>query len=140
MPKTVETRIEETLESIHPTRKADGGGAQVLRFNEEGGGVVEFASGACEDCPISMMTLKEGIEQCLKSGIPSITEVQVVLIPWRIDTSYTLIRALALPDRRHRTGAPLYSGSTSPMAIRSDPVTRIGAFIVMRTCPGSRNE
>ncbi|MBD49384.1 MAG: hypothetical protein CME23_03705, partial [Gemmatimonadetes bacterium] len=29
-------------------------------------------------CPISMMTLKEGIEQRLKSGIPSITEVQAL--------------------------------------------------------------
>ena len=34
--------------------------------------------GACEDCPISLMALKEGIERRLKSGVPGIREVQAV--------------------------------------------------------------
>ncbi len=77
MPNTVETKIEEILESIRPALKADGGDVEFLRFSEEG--VVELRLlGACEDCPISMMTLKEGIEQRLKSGIPGVTAVQAV--------------------------------------------------------------
>ena len=78
MPNTVETQIEEILESIRPALKADGGDVEFVRFNEEGGVVELRLLGACEDCPISMMTLKEGIEQRLKSGIPSITEVQAL--------------------------------------------------------------
>jgi len=78
MPNTVETKIEEILESIRPALKADGGDVEFLRFNEEGGVVELRLLGACEDCPISMMTLKEGIERRLKSGIPGITEVQAV--------------------------------------------------------------
>ena len=78
MPNTVETRIEEILESIRPALKADGGDVEFLRFNEEGGVVELRLLGACEDCPISMMTLKDGIEDRLKSHIPAVTEVQAV--------------------------------------------------------------
>ncbi len=78
MPNTVETKIEEILESIRPALKADGGDVEFLRFIEEGGVVELRLLGACEECPISMMTLKEGIERRLKSDIPAITEVQAV--------------------------------------------------------------
>ncbi len=78
MPNTVETKIEEVLESIRPALKADGGDVEFLRFHEERGVVELRLLGACEDCPISMMTLKQGIERRLKSGIPGITEVRAV--------------------------------------------------------------
>ena len=78
MPNTVETKIEEILESIRPALKADGGDVEFLNFNEEDGVVELRLLGACEDCPISMMTLKEGIERRLKSDIPAVTEVQAV--------------------------------------------------------------
>jgi Fe-S cluster biogenesis protein NfuA len=78
MSSTIETKIEEILESIRPALKADGGDVEFLRFVEDRGVVELRLLGACEDCPISMMTLKEGIERRLKSGIPGITEVQAV--------------------------------------------------------------
>ncbi len=78
MPNTVEGKIEEILESIRPALKADGGDVEFLGFIE-GDGVVELRLlGACEDCPISMMTLREGIERRLRSGVPGIREVQAV--------------------------------------------------------------
>ncbi len=78
MLNTVETKIEEVLESIRPALKADGGDVEFLQFNSEGGVVELRLLGACEDCPISMMTLKEGIEQRLKSSVPGVMEVQAV--------------------------------------------------------------
>ena len=78
MPNTVETKIEEILESIRPALKADGGDVEFLSFSEEGGVVELRLLGACEDCPISMMTLKEGIERRLKSGVPGVTAVEAV--------------------------------------------------------------
>ena len=78
MRNTAEAKIEEVLGSIRPALKADGGDVEFLGFNEEDGVVELRLLGACEDCPISMMTLKEGIERRLKSGIPGITEVQAV--------------------------------------------------------------
>ena len=78
MPNTIETKIEDILESIRPALRADGGDVEFLRFIE-GEGVVELRLlGACEDCPISMMTLREGIERRLRSGVPCIREVQAV--------------------------------------------------------------
>ena len=78
MPNTIETKIEDILESIRPALKADGGDVEFLRFIEEGGVVEPRLLGVCEDCPISMMTLKKGIERRLKSGVPGIREVQAV--------------------------------------------------------------
>ena len=78
MSNTIKTKIEGILESIRPALKADGGDIEFLRFIEEGGVVELRLLGACEDCPISMMTLKEGIERRLKSGVPGSREVQVV--------------------------------------------------------------
>lgn len=34
--------------------------------------------GACSGCPMSMMTLKSGIEKFLKQQIPEITKVEAV--------------------------------------------------------------
>ena len=78
MPNTIETKIEDILESIRSALKADGGDVEFLRFIEEGGVVELRLPGVCEDCPISMRTLKEGIERRLKSGVPGIREVQAV--------------------------------------------------------------
>ncbi len=78
MPNTIEAKIEEILESIRPALKADGGDVEFLRFIEEEGVVELRWLGACEDCPISMVTLKEGIERRLKSGVPDVTEVKAV--------------------------------------------------------------
>jgi len=78
MPMTVEARIEEILESIRPVLWADGGDVEFLRFDEDGGVVELRLLGACEGCPISMMTLKEGIERRLKDRIPGVMEVRAV--------------------------------------------------------------
>ena len=78
MPITVEGRIEEILESIRPALWADGGDVELLRFDEDRGVVELRLLGACDDCPISKMTLKEGIERRLKDSIPVVLEVKAV--------------------------------------------------------------
>lgn len=71
-------RIEEVLQSIRPAIQADGGDVELLQY-DEGSGLVEVRlMGACETCPISMMTLKEGIERRLKSAVPGVVEVTAV--------------------------------------------------------------
>jgi len=74
----MEARIEGVLEAIRPALQADGGDLEFLSFNESDGIVELRLLGACESCPISMMTLKEGIEHRLKSSVPGVTEVQAV--------------------------------------------------------------
>jgi NFU1 iron-sulfur cluster scaffold homolog, mitochondrial len=70
-----EQRILEVLDQIRPALHADGGDVEFLGFNE-GDGVVQLRlMGACESCPISMVTLKEGIERRLRHSLPQVTEV-----------------------------------------------------------------
>ena len=71
-------RIEEVLDSIRPAIRADGGDVELLEFDENSGVVEVRLIGACESCPISMMTLKEGIEKRLRSTVPGVVEVTAV--------------------------------------------------------------
>lgn len=75
---TAHDQIEEILDSIRPAIRADGGDVELVDFSEADGVVSVRLLGACESCPISMMTLKEGIERRLKGAIPGIMEVRAV--------------------------------------------------------------
>jgi Fe-S cluster biogenesis protein NfuA len=75
---TTRDRIEEVLESIRPAIQADGGDVELVQVDETAGLVQVRLKGACESCPISMMTLKEGIETRVKRAVPGIVEVTAV--------------------------------------------------------------
>lgn len=75
---TPREKILEVLDSIRPAIQADGGDVEFLAYREEDGVVEVRLLGACESCPISMMTLKEGIERRLKGSVPGIVEVTAV--------------------------------------------------------------
>lgn len=78
MTATTRDRIEAVLESIRPALHADGGDVEFLDF-DEGDGIVQLRLlGACESCPISMLTLKEGIEQRMRRTVPEVTSVHAV--------------------------------------------------------------
>jgi Fe-S cluster biogenesis protein NfuA len=70
---TVEDQVREVLELIRPQIQMDGGD---LRLQSVDGGVVTVQLlGVCETCPISPVTLKQGVERILKERIPGVTEV-----------------------------------------------------------------
>ncbi len=65
--------VEEVLSVIRPSLKADGGDIELVDVKD---GVVSVRlKGACGSCPMSTMTLKNGVERALKQQIPSIREV-----------------------------------------------------------------
>lgn len=72
---TPREKILEVLDSIRPAIQADGGDVELLDYRPEDGVVEVRLLGACESCPISMMTLKEGIERRIKSSVPDVVEV-----------------------------------------------------------------
>ena len=78
MTTTTRDRIEAVLESIRPALHADGGDVEFLSFDEKDGIVELRLLVACESCPISMLTLKEGIEQRLRRTVPEVTTVTAV--------------------------------------------------------------
>ncbi len=75
---TLKTEILKVLESIRPVIQADGGDVEFVDFDEKKGVVHLRMLGACESCPISMRTLKEGIEKRMREQISAVTEVQAV--------------------------------------------------------------
>lgn len=70
-----ESQILEVLDQIRPALHADGGDVEFLGFDEDHGVVQLRLMGACDSCPISMLTLKEGIEKRIRSTLPEVTEV-----------------------------------------------------------------
>jgi Fe-S cluster biogenesis protein NfuA len=75
---TKEERIQGVLEQIRPALHADGGDVEFLGFDESEGIVHLRLMGACESCPISMLTLKEGIERRIRSSVPEVMEVLAI--------------------------------------------------------------
>jgi Fe-S cluster biogenesis protein NfuA len=69
-------KLEETLEYIRPAVQADGGDLVLLGADQ--GKVSIQMVGACGGCPLSMMTLKAGIERILMDRVPGVTEVTAV--------------------------------------------------------------
>ncbi len=66
-------KIEEVLASMRPYVVRDGGDIELVSYK---GGVVSLRLlGACVSCPLSMLTLKMGIEERLKESVPEIVEV-----------------------------------------------------------------
>jgi Fe-S cluster biogenesis protein NfuA len=66
-------KLEETLEYIRPAIQMDGG--DLLLLGVEDGTVNLQMVGACGGCPMSMMTLKAGIERILKDRVPGVVAV-----------------------------------------------------------------
>ena len=77
-PVPVEDRIQEVLASIRPAIRADGGDIQLVEYDEASGCVKIRMVGACHACPMSMLTLKAGIEQRLRMIVPEVTAVESV--------------------------------------------------------------
>jgi Fe-S cluster biogenesis protein NfuA len=71
-------QILHVLDEIRPAIQADGGDVELVGYDPDSGIVELRLLGACESCPISMVTLKEGIERRLQSVLPEVREVQAV--------------------------------------------------------------
>lgn len=66
-------KLDAALEYIRPAVQADGG--DIVLLGVDGGRVQLEMVGACGGCPLSMMTLKAGIERILLDRVPGVTEV-----------------------------------------------------------------
>jgi Fe-S cluster biogenesis protein NfuA len=70
-------RVELALDSIRPYLEADGGNVSVEEITTDK--VVKLRLlGACGSCPMSIMTLKAGIEEAIKKSVPEIIRVEAV--------------------------------------------------------------
>ena len=68
--------VQLALEKIRPMLQRDGGDIELVEVND---GVVKVRlTGACKGCPMSQMTLKQGVEKLLLKEVPGLKEVQAV--------------------------------------------------------------
>ena len=67
-------KVEKVLDEIRPMLIRDGGNVELVSV--EGGVVKVRLQGACAGCPMSQMTLRNGIEKVLKDKIPEVTAVE----------------------------------------------------------------
>ena len=75
--KEIRAKIENTLDSIRPYLKADGGDVEFVDVSDEM--VVKLKLiGTCSTCNMSRFTMKAGIEDSLMKAIPAIKSVVAV--------------------------------------------------------------
>ena len=70
-------RVEVALNSIRPYLEADAGNVSIVEITTEMVLKIKLL-GSCESCPMSIMTLKAGIEQAVLKAVPEIIAVEAV--------------------------------------------------------------
>ena len=76
MSETPEKKVQKALDEIRPNIQADGGDIQLVAVEK---GVVKVRlQGHCVGCPMSAMTLKQGVEAHLKRRVPEVVKVESV--------------------------------------------------------------
>ncbi|WPP51396.1 NifU family protein [Catalinimonas niigatensis] len=72
-------RVEKALNEIRPYLETDGGNVKVLGVDDDMVVSLELL-GACGSCPMSVMTMKAGIQETIKRQVPEVTDVRAVNI------------------------------------------------------------
>jgi len=71
---SVESRVNAALEEIRPYLQRDGGDVQLVGIKDNIATVK--LQGACVGCPMSQMTLKNGVERFVRERVPEIESVE----------------------------------------------------------------
>ncbi|MEE4355100.1 MAG: NifU family protein [Desulfococcaceae bacterium] len=68
-------KVQTALNKIRPALQRDGGDVELVDISEDGIVKVRL-QGACKGCPMSQMTLKNGIERVLMQEVPEVKSVE----------------------------------------------------------------
>jgi Fe-S cluster biogenesis protein NfuA len=71
-----EEKVQAALAEIRPQIQADGGDIELVAV--EGDVVKVRLRGSCVGCPMSALTLKQGVERLIKAKVPEIQAVEAV--------------------------------------------------------------
>ena len=77
MNQETKQQVETALDTIRPHLATDGGDVEVVEITDEGIVKVKWL-GNCENCFMSAMTMKAGIEQAIIGKVPAITGVEAI--------------------------------------------------------------
>ncbi len=76
MVETTENKVQKIIDELRPQLQADGGDIEFLSI--QNGIVTVKLKGACAGCPMSMMTVKFGVENYLKKEVPEVVRVDAI--------------------------------------------------------------
>ncbi|MDR3668610.1 MAG: NifU family protein [Ignavibacteriaceae bacterium] len=71
--------VLKALDSIRPYLQADNGDIELVEVTDDGIVKVKL-TGACDVCPLSVLTLRAGIERSLLRQVPGIKRVESVTL------------------------------------------------------------
>lgn len=67
-------QVEQALARIRPALQADGGDVELVDVKD--GNVQVRLTGACGGCPMSQITMSQGIERAIKKEVPGVKSVR----------------------------------------------------------------
>jgi Fe-S cluster biogenesis protein NfuA len=73
----IKLKIEDALNKIRPYLNEDGGDVELVDVDQDKNVKIRLV-GACNNCPMSMQTLKLGVEQTIKRFVPDVKEVSEI--------------------------------------------------------------
>lgn len=74
MNNDIELRIKAIIDKVRPFLISDGGNLEFVKYEDNI--VYVKLTGACQDCPMFDVTLKDGIEELIINEIPEVKEVK----------------------------------------------------------------
>lgn len=74
MNNDIELRIKAIIDKVRPFLISDGGNLEFIKYEDNI--VYVKLTGACQDCPMLGVTLKDGIEELIINEIPEVKEVK----------------------------------------------------------------
>ena len=75
---TIVEKIKKAINQIRPALQMDGGDVQFVNYNAGSGQLKVELIGHCAHCPMSSITLKQGIEAEIRRTVPEVTGVQAI--------------------------------------------------------------
>jgi Fe-S cluster biogenesis protein NfuA len=72
----IKAAVEQALNKIRPMLQRDGGDIELVEVSD--GRVKVRLTGACKGCPMSQMTMKQGVEKLLMKEVPGLKSVEAV--------------------------------------------------------------
>ncbi|NWF90853.1 MAG: NifU family protein [Ignavibacteriaceae bacterium] len=69
--------VIKALDSVRPFLQADDGDVELVEVSNDGIVKVKL-TGACEVCPMSVMTLRAGIERSVLRQVPGIRRIEAI--------------------------------------------------------------
>ncbi len=69
--------IDAALDAVRPHLAVDGGNVEVVDVTDEGIVQVKWL-GNCQNCNMSVFTMRAGVEQAIRSRVPEIAGVEAV--------------------------------------------------------------